>query len=128
MHPELVSICLQAKQPYNISVIAEAAALAALADSATLDSQAEIISAERDRMSVELAKIEWMSPWPSDASFILFRLDGISGLGLRDKLRSQGIFTRYIAHPRLENHLRISIATPEENDRIIGAIREIEPE
>ena len=128
MHPELVSICLQAKQPYNISVIAEAAALAALADSATLDSQAEIISAERDRMSVELAKTEWMSPWPSDASFILFRLDGISGLGLRDKLRSQGIFTRYIAHPRLENHLRISIATPEENDRIIGAIREIEPE
>ena len=128
MHPELASICLQAKQPYNISVVAEAAALAALSDSATLDSQAEIISTERDRMSVEIAKTEWMSPWPSDASFILFHLDGISGLGLRDRLRLQGIFTRYIAHPRLENHLRISVATPEENDRIIGAIREIEPE
>ena len=128
MHPELVSICLQAKQPYNISVVAEAAALAALADSATLDARAEIISAERDRMSTELAKTEWMVPWPSDASFVLFRLDGISGLGLRDKLRLEGIFTRYIAHPRLENHLRISIATPDANDRIIEAIREIEPE
>jgi len=128
MHPELVSICLQAKQPYNISVIAEAAALAALADSATLDARAEIISAERDRISTELAKTEWMNPWPSDASFVLFRLDGISGLRLRDKLRLDGIFTRYIAHPRLENHLRISIATPDENDRIIDAIRKIEPE
>lgn len=128
MHPELVSICLQAKQPYNISVVAEAAALAALADSATLDARAEIISSERDRMSSELAKTEWMIPWPSDASFVLFRLDGISGLGLRDKLRLKGIFTRYIAHPRLEDHLRISIATPDANDRIIEAIREIEPE
>jgi len=128
MHPELVSICLQAKQPYNISVVAEAAALAALADSATLDARAEIISTERDRMSAELAKTEWMNPWPSDASFVLFRLDGISGLRLRDKLRLDGIFTRYIAHPRLENHLRISIATPDENDRIIEAIREIESE
>lgn len=128
MHPELVNICLQAKQPYNISVIAEAAALAALADSATLDARAEIISAERDRMSAELAKTEWMTPWPSDASFILFHLDGISGLELRDKLRLQGIFTRYIAHPRLENHLRISVATPDQNDRIISAIKEIEPE
>jgi histidinol-phosphate aminotransferase len=128
MHPELVSICLQAKQPYNISVVAEAAALAALADSATLDARAEIISTERDRMSAELAKTEWMNPWPSNASFVLFHLDGISGLGLRDKLRLKGIFTRYIAHPRLENHLRISIATPDENDRIIEAIREIESE
>jgi histidinol-phosphate aminotransferase len=128
MHPELVNICLQAKQPYNISVIAEAAALAALADSATLDARAEIISAERDRMSAEIAKTEWMTPWPSDASFILFHLDGISGLELRDKLRLQGIFSRYIAHPRLENHLRISIATPDQNDRIISTIKEIEPE
>jgi histidinol-phosphate aminotransferase len=79
-------------------------------------------------MSTELAKTEWMVPWPSDASFVLFRLDGISGLGLRDKLRLEGIFTRYIAHPRLEDHLRISIATPDANDRIIEAIREIEPE
>ena len=79
-------------------------------------------------MSAELAKTEWMTPWPSDASFILFHLDGISGLELRDKLRLQGIFTRYIAHPRLENHLRISVATPDQNDRIISAIKEIEPE
>ncbi len=44
---------------------------------------------------------------------------------MRDELRRRGIFARYIDHPRLQDHIRISMALPEQNDRIIEAFRDI---
>ncbi|MBO41017.1 MAG: histidinol-phosphate transaminase [Chloroflexi bacterium] len=125
MHPETAQICMQAKQPYNIGIAAEVAALASLEDSDSLDEKAAIIVNERDRLAEEFQSLGWINPWQSDASFLLCRLDGISGLELRDRLRTEGIFTRYIAHPRLEDHLRLSIATPEENNEVLRVLKEI---
>ena len=62
---------------------------------------------------------------PSQANFLLLRLARADGRTLRDALRRRGIFTRYFEAPRLRDHLRISIGTPEQNDRVIAAFRAI---
>jgi len=125
MHPSMAGILMQTKDPYNLNAAAEAAALASLEDVAVLDERACTLAGERDRITDELRALGWVFPYPSDAVFILMRLEGITGRDLRDRLRQRGIFTRYMDTPRLQDHLRISIGLPEQNDRILAAYREI---
>ena len=125
MHPEMAGILMQTKDPYNLNAAAEAAALASLEDVALLDERACILAGERDRLIEALGGMSWVFPYPSDAVFILMRLEGITGRDLRDRLRQRAIFTRYMDSPRLQDHLRISIGLPEQNDRILEAFREI---
>ncbi|MFA7249673.1 MAG: histidinol-phosphate transaminase [Dehalococcoidia bacterium] len=125
MSPRMADLFRRAKQPYNVNVAAEAAAIASIADAAILDERARIIVGERERVTRELARLEWIDPAPSHANFVLMRLTRGDGRTVRDALRRRGIFTRYFEAPRLRRHLRISIAKPEQNDRVIAAIREI---
>ncbi len=78
MHPETAAILMQAKDPYNINAAAEAAAIASIEDSAVLDERACTLAAERDRMAEALAALGWVHPYPSEAVFLLMRLDGRS--------------------------------------------------
>ena len=39
-------------------------------------------------------------------------------------LKEKGIYVRYFAKPRIDNHLRITIGTDEEMDRLIAVLRE----
>jgi histidinol-phosphate aminotransferase len=125
MSPAMADLFRRAKQPYNVNAAAEAAAIASIDDAAVLDERARIIASERDRVTRELAQLEWIEPVPSQASFVLMKLSRGDGRTLRDELRKRGIFTRYFESARLRDHLRISIARPEQNDRVLAAIREI---
>ena len=70
-----------------------------------------------------LAAIPWIAPYPSEANFILCRLDGVDARrGARSASRSAGIFVRYFDTPMLRNHLRISVGLEEHSDAA-GAAR-----
>ncbi len=129
MHPQVADLLMRTKQPYNINAAAEAAALASFEDTAVLDERARILIAERERLSKALASLGWVFPYPSEAVFVLLRLavDGraVEGKAVRDGLRRRGIFPRFFDTPRLRDHIRISMGTPEQNDRVIAAFREI---
>ena len=125
MSPAMADLFRRAKQPYNVNAAAEAAAIAAIEDAAVLDERARIVASERERVTRELARLEWIEPVPSQASFVLMKLARGDGRTLRDELRKRGIFTRYFESSRLRDYLRISIAKPEQNDRVLAAITEI---
>ena len=125
MSPTMTDLFRRAKQPYNVNAAAEAAAIASVADAAVLDERARVIVGERERVTRELTRLEWVDPVPSRGNFVLMRLSRGDGKAVRDALRKRGIFTRYFETPRLRDHLRISMATPEQNDRVLAAIREI---
>ena len=125
MHPDTAALLMQTKDPYNVNVAAEAAALASIEDAAILDERACTLTGERDRVIEALRDLGWIHPWPSEAVFVLMRLSRGDGKAVRDGLRRRGIFARYFDHPRLRDHIRISMALPEQNDRVIEAFREI---
>ena len=125
MSPTMTDLFRRAKQPYNVNAAAEAAAIASIEDTAILDERAGIIVGERERVTRELARLEWIEPVLSQANFVLMKLSRGDGLTLRDALRRRGIFARYFETSRLRDYLRISIARPEQNDRVLKAIREI---
>jgi histidinol-phosphate aminotransferase len=125
MAPALVDLILRAKQPYNVSIAAEVAALATLEDVAILDERACTIAGERDRMAEALRGLGWVEPWPSDSNFLLMRLTRSTGRDVRDALRRRGVFVRYFDTPRLRDCIRMSMGTPEQNARVLEVFEAI---
>ncbi len=125
MPAEMVALLMQIKQPYDLNVAAEVAALASLEDRAVLDERACTITGERDALAQALASTGWIHPWPSESNFLLCRLDGARGLDVREGLRRHGVFIRYFDTPRLQDHIRISIGTAADSARLLAALEAV---
>ncbi len=125
MAPALASVLMTIKQPYNLNVAAGVAMLAALDDAPLLAERACKIVGTRNALSELLAAVEWITPYASDANFILCRLDGVDALEVKERLAARGMFVRYFDTPALRNHLRISVGLAEHNEPLVRALREI---
>lgn len=125
MSPALASVLMTIKQPYNLNVAAGVAILASLDDATLLDERARDICGTRDRLAALLAGVSWLHPYPSEANFILCRLDGLDAVEVKRRLADRGIFVRYFDTPALRNHLRISVGLEEHNAMLVSALREI---
>jgi histidinol-phosphate aminotransferase len=125
MAPALASLLMTIKQPYNLNVAASAAVVAALGDRAQLDEWACAITGTRNEMADALSGIDWIHPYPSEANFVLCRLDGVDAVEVRDRLAKRGIFVRYFDTPMLRNHLRISVGLPQHTNIVTKALQEI---
>lgn len=119
----MVPILMKAKQPYNVSVSAEEAALVALDNIKILDQSVKLMVQQREHLFYELSKISWLEPYPSQANFILCKVIDLEAAQLKQWLRKQGILIRYFDKPGLQDHIRISIGTAEQNDRILDALK-----
>jgi histidinol-phosphate aminotransferase len=122
---ETIEPMIRAKQPYNIGAASEAAAIASLSDTEELNRRAAILRAECDRLTAALRQQEWLDPFPSEANFVLVRTRGCDGAQVNEMLRQRGIFVRTYDGERLSDCIRISMGTPEQNDRVIAALAEI---
>lgn len=113
------------KQPYNVSVAASAAAIAALDDLDWLTDKVERIVAERARLFDLLAPISCLRPYPSHANFILCKVVGRDALALKRALEKEGILVRHYSSAGLSDHIRITVGRPEQVERVIEALQRI---
>jgi histidinol-phosphate aminotransferase len=129
------------KQPYNVNVAAQAAALASLEDLDYLRANVQRIVAERERLFAELEKFDFLRPYPSQSNFILCRvlspvLSPVEGLSkgrvrgrdareLKLSLERKGILIRYFNKPGLRDCIRISIGKPEQTEVLLQALHEV---
>jgi histidinol-phosphate aminotransferase len=121
----LADVLMHIKQPYTPNVAAEAAMLTALED---CDEQMKTVQAlihERERLANALRQLEWLTVYPSEANFLLCRIDGMEGRALKERLAERGLFVRYFDTPLLHDCVRISVGLPEHTDRLLGALREV---
>ena len=124
MAPELAEVLRRAKPPYNINQAAEAAVLASFDDVATLQERVRWLAQERERMRGLLAAMPGVTPWPSEANFILCQVPEGRGSAVYEGLARRGVFVRYFPSPPLTGYFRVSVGTPEQTDRFMGALGE----
>ncbi len=122
----VIALLRRLMAPYPLptpSVVAAEAALAPAALAITA-SRIALVRAERARMAGALAKIPGVREvLPSQANFLTVRLD--DGPRTYETLLACGIVVRDVSrHPSLAGCLRITIGTPEENDRVRSALAE----
>jgi histidinol-phosphate aminotransferase len=123
--PEVAAAMNRLRPPYNVNVAAAVAALAILDDPAEAQDTVARIVAERERLQAALADIPGIQPLPSQANFVLCRLDGRSGRETAAALAGRGILVRSFADPRLATAIRITIGRPEQNDALLAALRTV---
>ena len=114
------------KQPYNVSVAAESAALTSLQYADQLQKRGQNIISERKRLYQALQAIPWLQPYPSNGNFILCLVLDRYALDLQITLARSGILVRYFDKPGLRNHIRISVGKPEHTDALVDQLTKME--
>ena len=122
--PEWIEQFNKVRQAYNVSVLAQAAALFMLEHLDVLEEQAARIRAERASLGAALRALAGVAVFPSEANFFLIRAAGADRV--YEELRKRGILVRNL-HPGLRDCLRVTVGTPEENRILVAALREILP-
>ncbi|MSQ62734.1 MAG: histidinol-phosphate transaminase [Betaproteobacteria bacterium] len=126
--PEWIGSFNKTRSPFNISVLTEAVAIKLLQNKPVLDAQAAKVLEERERVRAELARVPGLMVYPSAANFLLTRVAGGKGAGTRvfESLKALGVLVKDFSggYPQMENCLRLTIGTPEENRILVVALRE----
>ena len=86
---------------------------------------ADSIIQERERVFQGLQKIPEIDPVPSQANFILFACRSLSAFEVFTAMYTSGVLLRYFGASRLENMLRVTIGTPNENDVFLEKLNQV---
>jgi histidinol-phosphate aminotransferase len=110
------------RPPYNVSVLNAEAALFALEHAEEYAHQAALIVQERQRLMPLLAALPRVQVFPSEANMILVRVPDAPGSF--EGMKSQGVLVKHVSglHPLLANCLRLTVGTPEQNQRMLAAL------
>lgn len=124
--PELVTEIRKAVLPYNLNAFSQIAAEVALEKyPALLGPTVEAVIAERERLYSALTKIRGLHPLKSTANFMVVKRDG-DVRQIFEELLKRDILVRDVSgYPMLASYFRFNVGTPEENDRLLKALREI---
>ena len=125
-HPDLASVLLRIKQPYNVNLAAEVAMRAAIDAKDELLAQAAQVVEERGALARDIGALGWLTPYPSSANFLLCAVEGGSpdaGARLHAALAERGVFVRYFGTPRLRDCVRISCPRPDQHEALMTHLR-----
>jgi len=113
--------------PYNINVLTQQTARFALRHWPVFLAQAQEIRHQRSLLQQELMRFPQLTVYRSRANFILFRTPARLATVIHTELLARGILIKCLhgAHPQLADCLRVTVGTPEENERFIAALADI---
>jgi len=121
-HPELISELEKVRQPFNTNLLAQAAALAALDDTAHAEKTRRLNSRGLKFYARAFRKLglEFIS---SQANFILVRVG--EGQRVFEEMQKLGVIVRPMGGYHLPEWVRISVGAPKENARCLEALRQV---
>ena len=124
--PSITDVLSRIRGPFNVNAPAQAAGLAALADTEFMD-KAVIYNREwRDWLAKELSSLGF-DITPSVANFVLIHFDRESGHSADDAdafLLSRGLILRRLEAYGLPDCLRLSVGCEEDNRSVVAALKE----
>ncbi|WP_423710020.1 histidinol-phosphate transaminase [Undibacterium sp. WLX3042] len=110
------------RPPYNINVLTQAAAEFVLQRVEVLDAQAAELREQRSQLAIALSALPGVQVFPSAANFLLIRVANAEQVFA--KLLDHKILVKNVGkmHSLLENCLRVTVSTPEENALFMAAL------
>jgi histidinol-phosphate aminotransferase len=117
----LIDYMNRVRAPFNVSTLAQAAAIAALDDETHVQNARSLNQKERKRVSAALES-RGLSVAPSQANFVLVDLKR-PARPVYEALLKKGVIVRPFAS--LPTSLRVTLGTERENDRFLGALAEV---
>lgn len=109
--------------PYNINALTQATANFAMRNIEVFDRQANELCNQREALAKALQDISNVQAFPSEANFILFKvLSGSADNVYKNLLDNKIIIKNVSGNKLLENCLRVTVGTEQENQAFINAL------
>lgn len=118
-HASVVGMLNRVRQPFNVSSVAQVAALAALGDTAHLQRSIALNTAGMRQICAGLQRLG-LDFIPSFGNFLSFRVDRAAALYQR--LLKRGVIVRPVANYGMPDYLRVSIGLESENEQFLSAL------
>jgi histidinol-phosphate aminotransferase len=112
------------KDSYNLDRLSIVAARAALEDYAWMQANTAKICEARELLQAALRELG-LDVLSSQTNFMFARSPKVDGAKLYQGLKERGILVRYFATPALRDGVRITVGTPEENQALVDALRQL---
>ena len=122
MHREVADLLHRVRQPFNVSLVAQAGALAALADPAHYDQTLQATRSGRAWLQAEVARLGCRA-YPSEANFFLIDVGG-DATRLYEAMLYKGVIVRAMRAYGYPECIRITVGTEAENRRFVAALGE----
>ena len=118
---EIAGLLHKVRSPFNVSSLAQAAALAALDDEQHVQKSVQLVRAERKRYEETFRA--WGVPFvPSQGNFVLVNVG--DGERIFHECLKRGVILRPMSGYGLHEYIRITIGSAEQNDRCLQALGE----
>jgi histidinol-phosphate aminotransferase len=122
-HPELLKILHKVRSPFNTSLIAQTACIAALEDQDFVKASVEINYKEMEFFENGLRELGLMYT-PSVCNFLLIDVP-MKGKAFFEELLKEGVIVRPMAMSGFPNSVRVTICKREGNERFLNAARKV---
>jgi histidinol-phosphate aminotransferase len=126
---KVIKYMLRIKIPFNVNLLAQKAALAALRDREHLKKSIQMVKKGREFLFNELSKIRDIQVYPSRANFLLFSVEdtGKTSKEIVEELFKRGVITRDCSSFKGlgDRFIRVSIGTMEENRRFLECLKDV---
>ena len=124
--PTLAREIGKAVLPYNLNAVSQTAAEVVVEMYETeLRASVESIIAERERLFTELKSIKGLAPVRSQANFMVVRSAIEPRQVFAELLRRDVLIRDVSSYPMLKEYFRVSVGKPEENEKLLAALKEI---
>lgn len=122
---QVINEFTKVRQPYSVDAVSQAIALEVMAHLDLFQDRTDAIICQRSVLMEGLRAIPAARPYPSDANYILVRFDDVDAGQLWQQLLDRGVLVRDFSRAAgLENCLRISVGTAEENQWVLEALED----
>ena len=124
-HTDLIDALVRIKDSFNsypIDRLASAGGIAAMQDAVYFEQTRQQVIRSREQVIAALQAFGF-DVLPSAANFVFARHPQRDAAGLMQALRDEAVIVRHFNKPRIDQFLRITIGTPEENAVLLSALR-----
>lgn len=123
-NPSVIREFIKVRQPYSVDALSQAIGAAVYKNRALFVPGINQIIEERGILIERLRSLPGVEVFDSDSNYILFRLEGADEVW--QQLYDRGVLIRDFSHSvRLENCLRVTVGSPEENLAFFAILSDI---
>ena len=113
--------------PFNVNSVTQQTIALALQKWSYFKEQINFVINEREWLMKNLRQIDGVTPYPSDANFILFKVtkENLTSAIVTERMENRNVLVKDRGHlPLLENCIRVTVGTRNMNETFLSALKE----
>ena len=120
----MISEFKKVRQPYSVDAISQIVGEEVVRNRELFDESIEQTRVERDRLIAALSQLDKVTVYPSEANFVMLKLPFAMSVWSNLDEKHSVLVRNVSGENLLAGCLRVTVGTPEENDRFLDALTE----